>query len=252
MSMRRRMLFGCACLLAGSGFARAQQHPEFGYSGAKGPQHWGGISEHWGTCSAGRNQSPVDIARTTSADLAPIEMDYPTFGTDIVNNGHTIQVNYRPGSTLKADGRTFKLLQFHFHAPSEHHLQGRDFPLEAHLVHQDEQGNLAVVGVLFEERAPNDLISLLWAAMPGGPGQRSMLGNNITALGLLPANRHYFRYSGSLTTPPCSEGVLWLIMREPMSVSREQMQAFERALGFANNRPVQPVNARALLQARGG
>jgi carbonic anhydrase len=249
--MKRRMFFGCACLLATGGPLRAQQHPEFGYSGAKGPVHWGGISEHWAACSDGRNQSPVDFARTTTADLPPIEVRYPTFGADIINNGHTVQVNYRPGSTLVVDGRAFKLLQFHFHAPSEHHIDGRDFPLEAHLVHQDDHGNLAVIGVLFQEGAPNDLVNLLWASMPAGPGQRSVLGNQITALGLLPANRHYYRYSGSLTTPPCSEGVLWILMREPMTVSREQIQAFERALGFANNRPIQPANARALLQARG-
>jgi len=249
--MRRRVFFGCACLLAGGSATRAQQHPEFGYSGAKGPVHWGGISEHWAACSDGRNQSPVDLVQTARAELAPIEINYPSFGTEIINNGHTVQVNYRPGSTLKVQGRTFKLMQFHFHTPSEHHIDGRDFPLEAHLVHQDDNGNLAVVGVVFAEGAPNDLINLLWAAMPTGPGQRSMLGNAITALGLLPAGREYFRYSGSLTTPPCSEGVLWILMREPMTVSRDQVQTFERALGFANNRPIQPVNARALLQTPG-
>ncbi len=249
--MRRRNFFGCACMLAvGTGAARAQ-HAVFGYSGANGPAHWGGMSEHWSTCSTGRNQSPVDLTRLVEADLGAIEFDYRSFGAEIINNGHTVQVNYKPGSTMRVDGRTFKLLQFHFHSPSEHHIDGRDVPLEAHLVHQDENGNLAVVGVLFEERAPNDLINLLWASMPAGENQRRMLGNNITALGLLPANRSYYRYSGSLTTPPCSEGVLWLVMKEPLSVSSEQIQAFERALGFANNRPVQPANARALLNARG-
>jgi carbonic anhydrase len=249
--MRRRMFLGCACLLAAGGVARAQQHPQFGYSGASGPAHWGGISEHWAACSAGRNQSPVNLTRLAEAELAPLELSYPTFAADVINNGHAVQVNYRPGSTLRIDGRAFTLLQFHFHSPSEHHLDGRDFPLEAHLVHQDEHGNLAVVAVLFEEAAPNDLINLVWASMPGGLGQRRMLGNAITAMGLLPANRHYLRYSGSLTTPPCTEGVLWVVMRERMTVSRDQVQTFERALGFANNRPVQPVNARALLRARG-
>lgn len=249
--MRRSMFVGCACMLAAGGFARAQQHPQFGYSGASGPAHWGGISEHWGACSAGRNQSPVNLSRLVEAELAPAEFDYTTFGTDVINTTHSIQVNYRPGSTLRVEGRAFTLLQFHFHAPSEHHLDGRDFPLEAHLVHQDEHGNLAVVGVLFEEGAPNDLVNLLSASMPGGPGQRGTLGNNITARGLLPADRHHFRYSGSLTTPPCTEGVLWILMKERMTVSRDQVLAFERALGFANNRPVQPLNARAPLQARG-
>lgn len=249
--MRRRMFFGgCACLLGG-GLASAQQHPEFGYSGAKGPSHWGGISEHWGACSAGRNQSPVNLTRLIEADLPPIEVNYATFGAEVINTSHSIQVNYRPGSTLKVDGRSFTLLQFHFHTPSEHHVDDRDFPIEAHLVHQDEQGSLAVVGVLFEFGPPNDLINLIAAAMPAGPGQRSPLGNNLTAQGLLPASRHYYRYNGSLTTPPCSEGVLWIIMRERLTVSRDQVAGFERALGFANNRPIQPANARALMQGRG-
>lgn len=246
--MRRRMFMCLACLAAGSGTAGAQQHPQFGYSGAAGPAHWGGISEHWSTCSTGRNQSPVNLSRLIEADLPPLEFRYATFGKDIINNGHTVQVNYSPGSTLGVDGRSFTLLQFHFHSPSEHHLDGRDLPLEAHLVHQDENGDLAVVAVLFEEGQPNDLLGLLWAALPGAPGQRSVLGNNVTAAGLLPADRDYLRYNGSLTTPPCSEGVRWLIMKQRMTVSRQQIETFERSLGFANNRPVQPVNARPLLR----
>jgi carbonic anhydrase len=165
--------------------------------------------------------------------------------------GGDFSVNYRPGSTLRVDDRVFALLQSHFHSLSEHHLDGRDFPLEAHLVRQDAQGNLAVVAVLFEEGAPNDLVNLIGAAMPGAPGQRNTLGNNITTLGLLPSNRQYFRYSGSLTTPPCTEGVLWIIMRGRMMVFRDQILAFWRGLGFANNRPLQPLNARAPLQGRG-
>jgi len=248
--MRRRSFFGCACMVAAGGIARAQQHPQFGYSGASGPLHWGGINDHWSACAAGRNQSPVNLAQAVEAELAPVQLNYTTFGADVINTTHSIQVNYRPGSTLRADGRAFTLLQFHFHSPSEHHLDGHDTPLEAHLVHQDAQGNLAVVAVFFEEGAPNDLINLITAAMPGGPGQRNVLGNDITALGLLPANRQYLRYSGSLTTPPCTEGVLWMLMKHRMTASRDQVQAFERAMGFANNRPVQPVNARALVQAR--
>jgi carbonic anhydrase len=249
--MQRRTFIACTCFAAIGGVAHAQQHPGFGYSGASGPTHWGGISGHWNACSTGRNQSPVNLAGPVEAELAPLELDYTTSSSEIVNNTHSIQVNYRPGSTLRMDGRVYTLLQFHFHSPSEHHLEGRDFPLEAHLVHQDEHGNLAVSAVLFQEGRPNDLIDLLWASMPAGAGQRMMLGNDITVAGLLPANRRYIRYSGSLTTPPCSEGVLWLVMRDHMTVSSEQVATLTRALGFANNRPVQPVNARALLRPRG-
>jgi carbonic anhydrase len=250
--MHRRTFVACACLAATSRLGHAQQHPGFGYSGPNGPLHWGGITEHWQACSVGRNQSPIDLDRLITADLPPLAIDYSTFGAEIVNNTHSLQVNYRPGSTLRVDGRAYKLLQFHFHSPSEHHLEGRDFPLEAHLVHQAENGDLAVVAVLFEDGPANDLIGLLWASMPGGPGQRVILGNNITAAGLLPPSRRYIRYSGSLTTPPCSEGVLWLVMQERMTVSREQVAAFAQGLGFSNNRPVQPVGARAMMRGRGG
>lgn len=245
----RRRAFACLCgLLASGGMARAQLHPEFGYSGAKGPTHWGGISEHWQVCATGRNQSPVDLAGFIEAELPPLEIRYVPGGKEILNTGHAIQVNHGPGSTLGIDGVVFTLLQFHFHAPSEHQLDGRDFPLEAHLVHQDEHGNLAVIGVLFDQGGPNTLIDQLWAGMPGGPGQRTMLGPGVTAEALLPASRDYIRYNGSLTTPPCTEGVRWLILKERMSVSRQQVERFERALGFANNRPVQPRNARPVLR----
>jgi carbonic anhydrase len=249
-AIRRRTLFGCLCLAGAPGLAAAQSHPEFGYSGAKGPVHWGGISEHWSACSVGRNQSPVDLTGLVDATLPPVTFDYASFALDVINNGHTILVNHRPGSTLRVGDNRFTLQQFHFHAPSEHHLDGRDFAMEAHLVHADAAGNLAVVAVMLEEGAPNDLIGLLWAAMPQREGERSMLGNGLSARGLLPAAREHFRYNGSLTTPPCSEGVLWIVMRTPMSVSRQQVAAFEQALGFANNRPVQPANARLLLRGR--
>src|SRR5688500_10549612 len=112
--MRRRSFLGCASVLATGGFARAQQHPQFGDSGASGPAHWGGISEHWAACAAGRNQSPVNLPRPAEAELAPVEFHYTTFGAEVINTTHSIQVNYRPGSTLRIDGRAFTLLQFHF------------------------------------------------------------------------------------------------------------------------------------------
>lgn len=244
----RRRAFVCLCGQVAAGAALAQPHPEFGYSGAKGPSHWGGMSEHWRACSVGVNQSPVELTRFIEAELPPLRIAYAPTGREVVHTGHAIQVNAGPGSTLGVDGLTFKLLQFHFHAPSEHHLDGRDFPLEAHLVHQNEAGDLAVVGVFFEPGAPNDLLGLVTASLPGGPGERRLLGSPLTPAGLLPADRDYLRYSGSLTTPPCSEGVRWLVMKRPMTASPAQIDALSAALGFANNRPTQPVNARALLR----
>ncbi len=246
--MRRRGFLCVACQLAFTGGAVAQQHQGFGYTGASGPSHWGGMSEHWRACSAGVNQSPVDLADYIEAELPPLDIRYTPQGREVLNTGHAIQVNVGPGSTLGIDGRVFKLLQFHFHAPSEHHLDGRDFPMEAHLVHQDASGVLAVLGVLFEEGTANDPLDLIIASLPGGPDERRPLGSQITPAALLPAERDYIRYNGSLTTPPCSEGVRWLLMKRRLTASRQQIDAFSRALGFANNRPTQPVNARPLLR----
>lgn len=244
----RRRLFLCLACQAAAGAALAQPHAEFGYSGAQGPGQWGTLSEHWRSCSAGVNQSPVDLGRFVEARLPPLRIAYGPTGQEVVHTGHAIQVNSGPGSTLGVDDLAFRLLQFHFHAPSEHRLEGRAFPLEAHLVHQDEAGALAVVGVFFEAGAPNDLLDLVIASLPGGPGQRRPLGSGLTPAGLLPADRDYMRYSGSLTTPPCSEGVRWLVMKRPMTASSAQIAAMGAALGFANNRPTQPVNARAVLR----
>ena len=250
--MQRRGFVGCLCGLAGQHFAAAQERPEFGYAGTNGPDHWGRLQDQWAACATGRNQSPIALSSPVPAALAPVQLDYPSFGTELVHTGHTLQVNVAPGSWLRLDGRAFMLRQFHFHAPCEHRMGGRDFPLEAHLVHGDAGDNLAVVAILFDIGPANDLIDLIWAGLPTSAGQASQLGDGITPRGLLPPTRDYYRYSGSLTTPPCSEGVLWILMRQPMTASRGQIDDFTRAIGFANNRPVQPLNARALLQARGG
>jgi carbonic anhydrase len=246
--MRRRAFLCLACQAATVGVAAAQSHPEFGYSGSNGPSHWGGMSEHWFACSGGVNQSPVELNGFIEADLPELHFNYTVSGREVTNTGHAIQVNSGPGSTLSMDGRTFRLLQFHFHAPSEHHLEGRDFPMEAHFVHQDQTGALAVVAVLFEHGPANDLMGLILASLPGGPGQRRLLGSPVPPAGLLPVDRDHFRYNGSLTTPPCSEGVRWLVMKRPVTVTPAQVHTLSEALGFANNRPTQPVNARPLLR----
>lgn len=247
--MRRRSFLCLACQAALVGGAVATETaPEFGYSGAKGPSHWGALDPRWSACSAGVNQSPVDLAGFIDAELPPLEIHDRPSGREIVNNGHAIQVNAEPGSTLRVDGRSFTLLQFHFHAPSEHHLHGRSFPLEAHLVHRDAAGELAVVAVLFEAGRPNELLDLLLAAPLPPPGRSHALGHALPASGLLPSDRDYFRYNGSLTTPPCSEGVRWLVMKHHLSASPAQIAALATAVGFANNRPLHPVNARALLR----
>jgi carbonic anhydrase len=247
------------------------QHPHFGYAGEAAPAHWGTLSPDWHTCAEGKNQSPIDLADVVEAQLPPLRIHYTTLGVTIVNNGHAVQVNYAkgsqvqadshahapyvgmiqyaPGSVLHHDGMTFELKQFHFHSPSEHTLNGKPFPMELHLVHGDQAGNLAVVSVLMAEGATdNPVIAKLWAQMPAKVGEKNTLEAEINAVDLLPVSKAYFRYGGSLTTPPCSEGVRWYVMQEAVTVSKAQIDAFRQAVGYPNNRPVQPVNARVVLQ----
>ena len=199
-------------------------------------------------CSIGRNQSPIDVATSVKAELEPLRFDYLAGAAGIQNNGHTVQVDYAPGSTLTIDGKAFVLTQFHFHTPSENTFNGKRFPLEGHLVHADKDGNLAVVAVMFEDGAPNPLLASLWEAMPAKAGEKRPLPAGVNAAALLPAERSYYRFEGSLTTPPCSEGVRWLVLKSPVSASRAQVQQFAAALPGPNNRPVQPLNARVVLR----
>jgi carbonic anhydrase len=219
----------------------------WGYEGDFGPAHWASLQPEFSACS-GKNQSPIDVAvQRVAAEMKPIRFDYKAGGHEVVNNGHTIQVNMEAGSSITVDDIPFDLKQFHFHSPSENHIGGKSFPLEAHLVHADEQGNLAVVAVMFEEGKDNAIVGTVWSHMPKGEGKNALPGK-VSASGLLPEKRAYYRYSGSLTTPPCSEGVRWIVLKEPMTVTRDQLAAFRETLGFANNRPVQPINARFVLE----
>jgi len=227
----------------GVGFA---QH--WGYTGEGGPENWAKLDPKFAMCGQGRNQSPIDLANLIKADLKPLKFEYKGGAADIVNNGHTVEVDYAAGSFLTVDGRTFELRQFHFHSPSENLIKGRQFPLEGHLVHADKDGNLAVVAVMFDEGAANSLLTKLWQMMPAKVGEKIALPAGLSVAQMFPSNRDYYRYNGSLTTPPCSEGVWWLVLKRPATVSKEQVQQFSKVLGFANNRPVQPVNARPVLQ----
>ncbi len=234
-----------ALAIAWAGTALAQ-HWE--YTGEAGPEHWSKIDPKFAMCGVGRNQAPIDLRGLVEADLKPLRFAYKAGAADIVNNGHTIQVDYGAGSSLAVAGRTFELKQFHFHAPSENKIRGKQFPLEGHLVHADKDGNLAVVAVMFQEGAAHPLLAKLWEKLPAKAGDKNALPAGLSASQLLPADRDYYRFNGSLTTPPCSEGVWWLVMKKPASASKAQVAQFSKTVGFANNRPVQPVNARPLLQ----
>ncbi|MBR9878093.1 MAG: carbonic anhydrase family protein [Gammaproteobacteria bacterium] len=228
--------------------AAAPDEPRWSYTGDTGPAHWADIDDDFRMCGLGHNQSPVDIQGAIDAELPPLQLDYATNGTRVVNNGHTVQVASAEGNTLALDGDLFTLQQMHFHAPSEHTIDGRRFPLEAHLVHSDKDGNLAVVTVLFEEAEENAALRSLADSLPDTAGERADVAGMVNFTKILPARQEYFRLNGSLTTPPCSEGVRWVIMQTPQGISAEQVEAFSTAIGEANHRPLQPLNARVPLK----
>jgi carbonic anhydrase len=210
-------------------------------------------------CANGQKQSPIDIARLTEGPLQEIALrfSYKDSPIDAVNNGHTIQFNYWTGSglTVLAQGeapQNFALAQFHFHSLSEHTVSGRAYPMEMHLVHKSAQGDLAVVGVLLKSADPGEAVpdnpswAAVFGALPGQSGMRLSSKTVLNAEALLPSERSVYHYTGSLTTPPCSEGVKWFVMTEPVTLPAAFIERF-RTIYTHNFRPIQAQNARALL-----
>jgi carbonic anhydrase len=232
-------------------------HVHWGYEADDGPARWGAMDPDWILCAEGLEQSPIDLTRAVSTTLPALEFELPSGAqVEVLNqrgvvsaldNGHTIQVNAPGSETLTIGGKEYELVQFHFHAPSEHTVNGRHYPMEAHFVHQAADGELAVVGLFIEEGARNPGFAPIWAELGNEPGDEEM----VIMLPDLP--RHFLagrstgvhHYEGSLTTPPCSEGVQWYIRSTPTQLSRAQIEAFT-ALYDHNNRPVQPLNDRTL------
>ncbi|MGY5450302.1 carbonic anhydrase [Agarivorans sp. MS3-6] len=231
-----------------SALAASDSAEPWGYSGHQGPEHWGELAPEFARCSSGKNQSPIDISQTTKGDLAKLEANYEVAGEKILNNGHSIQVNYAPGSYVSLAGQQFELKQFHFHSPSENTVKGQSFPLEAHFVHADAQGQLAVVALMFTQGEANKELAKAWAQLPLEAGDKATLTAPVSAAALWPANQDYYRFNGSLTTPPCSEGVTWLVLKTPVSASKQQIVDFTAVMGHNNNRPVQPLNARLIVE----
>ena len=235
-------------LLACTNFAFANGHSvHWSYGGSEGAEYWGSLSPDYATCNTGKNQSPIDISNTLEAETPTINFTYNAIGNEVVNNGHTIQVNALEGSSIVLQGHRYALKQFHFHAPSENTVDGKFYPFEAHLVHQDDKGNLAVVAIFFKEGDESSLLKEIWSLMPKKADVKVTLPNSVNPLYLLPDSTDYYRFNGSLTTPPCTEGVTWLVMKQPITASKAQIKQFQKVMGHPNNRPVQPVNARPVL-----
>jgi carbonic anhydrase len=245
------ILLGIAGLIgAGVLWGDSTVEVPWGYQGDRGPAQWGSLDETFSTCAAGAEQSPIDLVDGATGDYPAVEFDYgPRIGT-VVNNGHTVQVNVDQGSGIILDGTRYELLQFHFHHGSEHTVGGVRLPMEMHLVHRSDQGALAVVGVLLGAGAANEALAPIWERIPSGAGSAEAVPDVVDAEVLLPEPRTAWRYRGSLTTPPCTEGVAWIVMSEPVTLSAAQIAAFG-ALYARNYRPVQPLGRRTLGRDRG-
>ena len=224
--------------------------PHWTYEGETGPEHWGDLSEDWKLAKTGKRQSPIDLSDRKLSEVASLETSYSASPLHIVNNGHTVKVAYGDGSSMTLGGEEFKLLQFHFHSPSEHTVEGRHYPLEVHLVHQSESGQLGVIGVFFEAGEENAALAGISPHAPKEAGDvQAIEGVSVNAAQLLPGDATRWTYSGSLTTPPCSENVRWTVMRTPLQASEAQLEAFA-TLYSRNARPVQPRNDRDLHLGR--
>jgi len=219
------------------------------YSGAEGPNNWGDLSTAYEVCKSGKMQSPVNLQHPQGAGMSGLTFDYNSVPLKILNNGHTIQVNYGQGSSLTSGNRKYDLLQLHFHTPSEHVVTGKSYPMEMHFVHKAADGTLGVVGVFFKQGKKNIALQEIWNHLPRtAGGEATVEGIAINGYDLLPKNRDYFRLVGSLTTPPCSENVQWHIFKDPIEASSAQIQAFSAIIG-QNNRPVQQINNRLLIDS---
>ena len=249
------LLFAICSLGSAVVISQAQEHHDgaahsWAYSGEHGPEHWGDLSPEFAACASGTTQSPINITHPTAAELPPIRFAYHASPLKIVDNGHTIQVNYAPGSTITVDGHTYELVQFHFHHPSEEQISGKSYSMVAHLVHKNNQGKLAVVAVLIEEGNPNQLISTLWDNLPAEKNKELDLDSvELQLTDLLPSNKNYYTFAGSLTTPPCTEGVTWYVLETPVSLSKAQIDKFAGIYPL-NARPTQPLHNRVVQESK--
>jgi len=228
----------------------------WGYAGEDGPANWATLSPVYALCGEGKGQSPINIVKTDAKGGVNWKLDYKNTSLriahnehmdDIIDNGHTIQVTVDEGSTFSFGDKTYSLKQFHFHTPSEHTVDGKNMPMEMHMVHQGADGSLAVVSVLFEEgKVANENFSKIIANLPNAKGESKHITDaNLELKVHLPKDNYAYHYIGSLTTPPCSENVQWLVLRDKVSLTADQVNAFSSRIG-PNNRPTQPLNDRTV------
>jgi carbonic anhydrase len=234
---------GAATTAASHGAPAAHgEAPHWGYADAA---HWGELAAEFAPCSAGKQQSPIDLTRAAPVAIEDAKLAYKASAATVVDNGHTVQVNLDDAGTATIDGREYELVQFHFHAPSEHTVDGEHSPVEAHFVHKDADGKLAVIGVMIVQGAGSDPLQAIIDAIPG-KGAEAKLPGTVDVSKLLPPYLTAYRYAGSLTTPPCSEGVTWSVLVQPVTWSAAQIAQLTKHFAEPNNRPVQDLHDRDL------
>jgi carbonic anhydrase len=245
------LLAGILLLSPIASFGQEHKAPahSWNYSQAAGPNQWAELSAEFATCKLGHQQSPIDIRETKEADLPPILFDYKSSPLRIIDNGHTVQVDYAPGSSISVGGNTYQLIQFHFHHPSENQIRAKKSELELHLVHSDVKGNKVVVAVLINPGRSNEFLQSIFDHIPHSKEKEESSDVTLDATNLLPQARPYYTFSGSLTTPPCSEGVTWFVLKNPVEASDSQIKIFAKI--YENNaRPVQPLSGRTVLESQ--
>jgi carbonic anhydrase len=237
-----------AAALALAAWSSHAEGPHWSYAGHGGPMHWAHLDAAFEACANGTRQSPIDIRDAVKAELPALGFQYGGAEPTIVNNGHTIQVNLPAGQSLSVGDKTYELLQFHFHTPSEEQIAGKHAAMVAHFVHRNAAGELGVVGVLIQPGKSNAAYAPIFEHLPRTGERITVDGLKLDLPALLPADKGYYAFEGSLTTPPCSEGVNWMVLKTPVRLGADQIKAFRRIYN-ANARPIQAANGRVIKES---
>lgn len=224
-----------------------KHYAHWSYDGDEGQHNWASLDERFEMCEKGLNQSPINISTPIDATLSPLIFEGNAKAKTFVNNGHTVQANFENGNYLTIENKKYELKQIHFHIPSENHIDGKVFPMEAHLVHADKNNNLAVIGIMFEVSEDNTTLNKLLRNLPENKDQKNEVKSEIFGYEILPESKEYYRFNGSLTTPPCTEGVKWIVLKTPVTISKSQLKDFEAVMP-RNARDIQNINARTILE----
>jgi carbonic anhydrase len=239
-------LFGSVAIIP----QETEHHAHWAYEGKDGPNKWATLDPAYSECKVGHHQSPIDIRHTEKAGLPPIQFDYSPTPLKIVDNGHTVMVNYAPGSFITVGDHQYQLTQFHFHHPSEEHIHGKGFDMVIHMVHSDASGNLAVVAVLLKAGKVNSALQIMWEHLPKEKDKVAAVeGVSVNAAGFLPVNRGYYTFVGSLTTPPCTEPVTWFVLKTPEEISSGEVEVFARLYPH-DTRPTQRLEGRVIRESK--